>query len=263
MNAGLGKEQVTLGSAPDNDVVLQGPGVAPHHARIVEAGGAARVHRPGGSPERGERRPARPPSTRARSTSARSVHPGADPRARSRTRRSSLMLMSRRGTRVAPRAARHRRARGGARVARHRASGRERAARHRHARSHDGRRPRLDERHVRFGAAHPAEPAGPHRSQRRRSLSARPVPVVAARSPGAGESGGAVGTPGRAAPLAVRPAPPQGGPSIQFAQPVGVHARRPQAPHDHRRALARPARTRTSFRSAARPTTRSSSPRRR
>src|ERR1700722_7215742 len=39
MIAGLGKEQVTLGSAPDNDVVVQGPGVAPHHARIVHQGG--------------------------------------------------------------------------------------------------------------------------------------------------------------------------------------------------------------------------------
>jgi ABC-type multidrug transport system ATPase subunit/pSer/pThr/pTyr-binding forkhead associated (FHA) protein len=36
---GLGKEQITLGSAPDNDVVLQGPGVAPHHARIVKRDG--------------------------------------------------------------------------------------------------------------------------------------------------------------------------------------------------------------------------------
>jgi ABC-type multidrug transport system ATPase subunit/pSer/pThr/pTyr-binding forkhead associated (FHA) protein len=30
-----GKDQVSLGSAPDNDVVLAAPGVAPHHARIV------------------------------------------------------------------------------------------------------------------------------------------------------------------------------------------------------------------------------------
>jgi ABC-type multidrug transport system ATPase subunit/pSer/pThr/pTyr-binding forkhead associated (FHA) protein len=35
---GLGKETLTLGSAPDCDVVLQGPGVAPHHARIVKQG---------------------------------------------------------------------------------------------------------------------------------------------------------------------------------------------------------------------------------
>jgi ABC-type multidrug transport system ATPase subunit/pSer/pThr/pTyr-binding forkhead associated (FHA) protein len=39
MIAALGKEQVTLGSAPDNDVVVQGPGVAPHHARIVHQAG--------------------------------------------------------------------------------------------------------------------------------------------------------------------------------------------------------------------------------
>ena len=39
MIPGLGKEQVTVGSAPDNDVVLAGPGVAPHHARIVRQQG--------------------------------------------------------------------------------------------------------------------------------------------------------------------------------------------------------------------------------
>jgi ABC-type multidrug transport system ATPase subunit/pSer/pThr/pTyr-binding forkhead associated (FHA) protein len=36
---GLGKDSLTLGSAPDCDVVLQGPGVAPHHARIVKQQG--------------------------------------------------------------------------------------------------------------------------------------------------------------------------------------------------------------------------------
>src|SRR5580704_10690965 len=35
----FGKEQVTIGSAADNDVVLAAPGVAPHHARIVRQGG--------------------------------------------------------------------------------------------------------------------------------------------------------------------------------------------------------------------------------
>jgi ABC transport system ATP-binding/permease protein len=39
MIPGFGKEQVTIGSAPGNDVVLQGPGVAPQHARIVKQGG--------------------------------------------------------------------------------------------------------------------------------------------------------------------------------------------------------------------------------
>ncbi len=39
MIPGFGKEQVSLGSAPDNDVVVQGPGVAPRHARIVRQGG--------------------------------------------------------------------------------------------------------------------------------------------------------------------------------------------------------------------------------
>jgi len=39
MIAGFGKDQITIGSAPGNDVVLQGPGVAPAHARIVKQGG--------------------------------------------------------------------------------------------------------------------------------------------------------------------------------------------------------------------------------
>ena len=39
MIPGLGRENVTVGSAPDCDVVLQGPGVAPRHARIVKQGG--------------------------------------------------------------------------------------------------------------------------------------------------------------------------------------------------------------------------------
>ncbi len=40
MIPGFGKEQVSIGSAPDNDVVLQGPGVAPRHARIVKQNGS-------------------------------------------------------------------------------------------------------------------------------------------------------------------------------------------------------------------------------
>src|SRR3954467_8136747 len=40
MIPGFGKEQISIGSAPDNDVVLQGPGVAPRHARIVKQGPA-------------------------------------------------------------------------------------------------------------------------------------------------------------------------------------------------------------------------------
>ena len=39
MIPGFGKEQISIGSAPSNDVVLQGPGVAPNHARIVKQGG--------------------------------------------------------------------------------------------------------------------------------------------------------------------------------------------------------------------------------
>lgn len=39
MIPGLGKENILLGSAPDCDLVIQGPGVAPHHARILLQGG--------------------------------------------------------------------------------------------------------------------------------------------------------------------------------------------------------------------------------
>ena len=39
MIPGFGKDQVSIGSAPDNDVVLQGPGVAPRHARVVKHNG--------------------------------------------------------------------------------------------------------------------------------------------------------------------------------------------------------------------------------
>jgi ABC transport system ATP-binding/permease protein len=39
MIPGFGKEVVTIGSAPDNDVVLSGPGVAPQHGRIVRQAG--------------------------------------------------------------------------------------------------------------------------------------------------------------------------------------------------------------------------------
>ena len=40
MTPGLGREQITIGSAPTCDVVLQAPGVAPLHARIVKQAGA-------------------------------------------------------------------------------------------------------------------------------------------------------------------------------------------------------------------------------
>jgi ABC-type multidrug transport system ATPase subunit/pSer/pThr/pTyr-binding forkhead associated (FHA) protein len=39
MTLALGREQVSIGSAPDNDVVVVAPGVAPHHARVVRQGG--------------------------------------------------------------------------------------------------------------------------------------------------------------------------------------------------------------------------------
>ncbi|MCC6648447.1 MAG: FHA domain-containing protein [Polyangiaceae bacterium] len=43
MIPGLGKQTITLGSAPSCDVVLQGPGVAPEHAQIVHQGGGRLV----------------------------------------------------------------------------------------------------------------------------------------------------------------------------------------------------------------------------
>jgi ABC-type multidrug transport system ATPase subunit/pSer/pThr/pTyr-binding forkhead associated (FHA) protein len=39
MIPGLGKDQISIGSGPDNDIVLAAPGVAPRHARIVKQGG--------------------------------------------------------------------------------------------------------------------------------------------------------------------------------------------------------------------------------
>ena len=43
MIPGFGKQTIVVGSAPDCDIVLSGPGVAPHHARIVHQGGGALV----------------------------------------------------------------------------------------------------------------------------------------------------------------------------------------------------------------------------
>src|SRR4051794_2546201 len=39
MIPGFGKQTIVLGSAPSCDIVLNGPGVAPEHARIVPRGG--------------------------------------------------------------------------------------------------------------------------------------------------------------------------------------------------------------------------------
>jgi pSer/pThr/pTyr-binding forkhead associated (FHA) protein len=39
MTLALGRELVSIGSAPDNDVVVAAPGVAPHHARVIRQGG--------------------------------------------------------------------------------------------------------------------------------------------------------------------------------------------------------------------------------
>jgi ABC-type multidrug transport system ATPase subunit/pSer/pThr/pTyr-binding forkhead associated (FHA) protein len=43
MLAGLGKQTIVIGSAPDCDIVLAAPGVAPQHARIVHQGGGQLV----------------------------------------------------------------------------------------------------------------------------------------------------------------------------------------------------------------------------
>jgi ABC-type multidrug transport system ATPase subunit/pSer/pThr/pTyr-binding forkhead associated (FHA) protein len=39
MTLALGKELVSIGSAPDNDVVIAAPGVGPYHARVIRQGG--------------------------------------------------------------------------------------------------------------------------------------------------------------------------------------------------------------------------------
>lgn len=48
MIPGFGKQTIVLGSAPDCDIQLAGPGVAPHHARIVHQGGGALLFVDGG-----------------------------------------------------------------------------------------------------------------------------------------------------------------------------------------------------------------------
>ncbi len=60
MIPGFGKEQISLGSAPDNDVVLQGPGVAPRHARIVKQGGALQFIDNGAAPSFANGAPVQP-----------------------------------------------------------------------------------------------------------------------------------------------------------------------------------------------------------
>src|SRR5262245_60815951 len=43
MISGFGKQTITIGSAPNADIRLGGPGVAPEHARIVHQGGGSVV----------------------------------------------------------------------------------------------------------------------------------------------------------------------------------------------------------------------------
>ena len=60
MIPGFGKEQISLGSAPNNDVVLQGPGVAPNHARIVKQGNALQFIDNGAAPTYANGAPVQP-----------------------------------------------------------------------------------------------------------------------------------------------------------------------------------------------------------
>lgn len=60
MIPGFGKEQISIGSAPDNDVVLQGPGVAPRHARIVKQQGQLTFLDGGAGPSTANGAPAAP-----------------------------------------------------------------------------------------------------------------------------------------------------------------------------------------------------------
>jgi ABC-type multidrug transport system ATPase subunit/pSer/pThr/pTyr-binding forkhead associated (FHA) protein len=60
MIPGFGKEQVTIGSAPNNDLVLQGPGVAPQHARIVKQGNALQFIDNGQAPSYANGQPVQP-----------------------------------------------------------------------------------------------------------------------------------------------------------------------------------------------------------
>jgi ABC-type multidrug transport system ATPase subunit len=48
MISGFGKQTIVIGSAPHCDIVLQGPGVAPEHARIVHQGGGRLIFTDGG-----------------------------------------------------------------------------------------------------------------------------------------------------------------------------------------------------------------------
>lgn len=50
MIPGLGKQSITIGSAPTCDVVLAGPGVLPEHARIVHQGGGKLIFIGGAGP---------------------------------------------------------------------------------------------------------------------------------------------------------------------------------------------------------------------
>ena len=169
MIPGLGKEVITLGSAPDNDVVLQGPGVAPHHARIVKQGaalsfvdlGRGAVARPTARPlaAAAARALRLPDGVRARASPVPLAHPAI-----------ALMLMSPgqlqapRGQVIVGRDA----SRASLVIAHAAVSG---AARDGHARPHDGRRSRAR----RAARGSPA-------SRSRRTSPPRSIPTASSRS---------------------------------------------------------------------------------
>ena len=238
MIPGFGKEQISIGSAPDNDVVLQGPGVAPRHARIVKQGGAARLPRRRRGTLAGERRargaePARPVrlphAVRGRAgVPVPLSHP------------AIVMMVMARGSVSRAAGASRDRARGRERLARHRELRGEREPRDGDDGPHDGPGRRLDQRHVRRRAS-ASRRISPCRSTR--TASSRSVPSRF-------RSRCSVSSRRRSRARAIAPAGAAcaryerrdaGTPRHGHARRRGGVRRAPQAPHGHRRAEARSA----------------------
>ena len=188
MNAALGRDSVTIGSAPDNDVVVcrdRGwrritPGSHGKTGRCFSSTSASARLTANGVPVA----PQQPVPFDFRTEFAVGgvpvplAHPAI-----------AAMLMSA-GQLQAPRGARHRRAGSGSRVARHRPWRGQRPARDRDARPPDGRRPRVDERHLGRRVSN-CRPISPPPSSRVAIVAFGPVPVpvsvlaqVAQRRPG-------------------------------------------------------------------------------
>ena len=222
-------DQVSIGSSPDNDVVLAGAGVAPHHARIVRREGQLFFTDLGaGAPTTANGAPIAPGQPMA--FDFRTVFAiGGVPVPLAHPAISMHAHVA--GPCRSPQRPDRRRPRCGARVARHRPPRGERPARHGDARPNGGRRPRLHERHVGRGPSNPAEPADPARPERGRRLRSGP-------DPGPRRSRKLGGSSARAtAPATGR----QGAPAQrrEAQAPQRRAASPPQAPHDHRRAVAR------------------------